>query len=639
MADNDLKIILPESDDVLTCAKCKTANPLESNFCLNCGTRLRIHRRSNFRWTWILILLACVAAAWFYFRHQRIVELEPQKMPAEILPAEAPPPVNAIVEAPEIDVEPPKQEAKAIALDTPSKTKIPIGTVVIKDIAGNIIKEVPAAVVGGGWVALPKQVCLGGAEWTLKVGPDLEVSIVGGIYSDYDRIGLWRIMEDFRIEGPELFPWSPDRQLTWLPLTALNSPESVELENPTEQGHFIEGTLSGDYNENGILIQQDRAVGWTFGNNIEGAFLWNGDEGRYLRPEIRVDDFYRITFANSREEELVRAFAMGTDYTDLERLEALAYAFRFAPKLANKITPDHLQKASAVEKMKKLAGSALKAGNSREVADIFDAQILIEAADVELLMTVAQATAQSYGFEGAIELTENVADGLPAVSERDSALLTKIFSELYLNWITNLFNQGNLQAAWRAYRLAVRRLPDDLNVHLMGVQLALAENNWAEAEELLAMKEYPASLKDKVQNLQNQISELKAQEGKIVIEFTPGSRQIPVTAVINRSTYQNFIVDTGASMVTIPSATALELGLSIGSRNPMRKILTASGVQYAPEVNLIALSIEGWEVNDVKALVLDIPNQPNLGLLGLNYLHRFRMDINTEAGILLLEPR
>ena len=639
MADNDLKIILPESDDVLTCAKCKTANPLESNFCLNCGTRLRIHRRSNFRWTWILILLACVAAAWFYFRHQRIVELEPQKMPAEILPAEAPPPVNAIVEAPEIDVEPPKQEAKAIALDTPSKTKIPIGTVVIKDIAGNIIKEVPAAVVGGGWVALPKQVCLGGAEWTLKVGPDLEVSIVGGIYSDYDRIGLWRIMEDFRIEGPELFPWSPDRQLTWLPLTALNSPESVELENPTEQGHFIEGTLSGDYNENGILIQQDRAVGWTFGNNIEGAFLWNGDEGRYLRPEIRVDDFYRITFANSREEELVRAFAMGTDYTDLERLEALAYAFRFAPKLANKITPDHLQKASAVEKMKKLAGSALKAGNSREVADIFDAQILIEAADVELLMTVAQATAQSYGFEGAIELTENVADGLPAVSERDSALLTKIFSELYLNWITNLFNQGNLQAAWRAYRLAVRRLPDDLNVHLMGVQLALAENNWAEAEELLAMKEYPASLKDKVQNLQNQISELKAQEGKIVIEFTPGSRQIPVTAVINRSTYQNFIVDTGASMVTIPSATALELGLSIGSRNPMRKIFTASGVKYAPEVNLTALTIEGWEVNDVKALVLDIPNQPDLGLLGLNYLHRFRMDINTEAGILLLEPR
>jgi len=176
-------------------------------------------------------------------------------------------------------------------------------------------------------------------------------------------------------------------------------------------------------------------------------------------------------------------------------------------------------------------------------------------------------------------------------------------------------------------------------VHLMGVQLALAENNWAEAEEILAAKEYPASLKDKIQNLQNQISELKAQEGKIVIEFTPGSRQIPVTAVLNRNTYQNFIVDTGASMVTIPSTTAQELGLPIDGRNPMRKIITAGGVQYAPEVNLYSLTIEGWEVNDIKALVLDIPNQPDLRLLGLNYLHRFRMDMNTDEGVLLLEPR
>jgi clan AA aspartic protease (TIGR02281 family) len=639
MADNDLKIILPESDDVLTCPKCKTANPLESNFCLNCGTRLHIPSNSNFRWTWIVIVLVCIAASFFYFRYQRIAGPEPQKLPAEIQPAETLPPPKDVAEAPNKVAAAQKQKDEASALNTPSKTKIPIGTVVIKDITGKIINEVPVAVVGGGWVALPKQVCLGGAEWTLKIGPDLEVSIVGGIYSDYDRIGLWRIMEDFRIEGPELFPWSADGQLTWLPLAALGSPEPVELENPNEQGHFIEGTLSGDFNENGILIQQDRAVGWTFGNNIEGAYLWNGDEGRYLSPEIRVDDFYRITFANSREEELVRAFAMGADYSDLERLEALANAFRFAPKLSDKITPTHLQKASVLENMKKLAGTILKAGNGREVANIFDSQILIEAADAELLMTVAQATAQSNGFEAAIELAENVADGLTAVNEQDLALLTKLFSDLYLKWIAALFNQGNLQAAGRAYRLAGRRLPDDLNVHLMGVQLALAENNWAEAEELLAMKEYPASLKDKVQNLQNQISELKAQEGKIVIEFTPGSRQIPVTAVLNRNTYQKFIVDTGASMVTIPSATALELGLSIDGRNPMRKIFTAGGVQYAPEVNLYSITIEGWEVSDIKALVLDIPNQPDWGLLGLNYLHRFRVDMNTEEGVLLLEPR
>jgi len=174
---------------------------------------------------------------------------------------------------------------------------------------------------------------------------------------------------------------------------------------------------------------------------------------------------------------------------------------------------------------------------------------------------------------------------------------------------------------------------------LLGVQLALADNNWAEAEGLLEMKQYPPALNDKVQNLQNQIAELKAQEGKIVINFTPGNRHIPVSAVVNRSVDQNFIVDTGASMVTIPRSTAEYLGLAVDERNPKRRVTTAGGVRYAPEVTLDSIAIGGWEVIEVKALVLDIPDQPDLGLLGLNYLERFRMDLNTEGGTLLLEPR
>jgi clan AA aspartic protease (TIGR02281 family) len=469
------------------------------------------------------------------------------------------------------------------------------------------------------------------------MGPDLEVSIWAGIYNDFDKVGLWRISEDFRIDGPELYPWSGDEQLTWLSLTSINTSETVELESPKVQGYFTEGILTGDIRDSGVLMQRDRAVGWTFGDMVAGAFVWHGDEGKYLQPETRVDDFYRITFGNSREEEFTRALAMGADYSNIERLEALAGAFRYDPKLSAAETPAHLQTKSVLESMNKLVVAASKAGFNREVANIFESQILVETADVDLLLSVTRATAQGYGFEEAIELVEDVADGLPIISEPDSIQLTKFFSELYQNWITVLINQGNLQAAWSAYRLGGRRLPDDVNIHLMGVQLALAENNWAEAEELLAMKEYPASLNDKIKNLQNQISVLKGQEGKIVINFSPGSRQISLTAILNRSSYQKFIVDTGASMVTIPRTTALELGLAIP--NPKRKVFTAGGVQYAPEVNISSITIDGWEVKNIKALVLDIPNQPDWGLLGLNYLQQFRMDMNTEEGVLSLEPR
>ena len=637
MAENDLQIVFPESEDVQTCPHCKTANPLESNFCLNCGTRLHKPSGSKFKWYGVILLAVGLVAAIYYFYFQVTNIKPPQKKPSEISTTTTPAPLTAKTTTSQPVTQLKKDEA--ISLGSESDLKIPVGLVLIKDISGKIIKEIPVPVIGGGWVALPTRACLGGAEWILKLGAELEVSIVEGLYNEYDKIGLWRIMDDYKVDGPELHPWSVDEPLTWFAISSIDTSEAVVMQNPNTQGYFTEGRLTGDVAESGLLMQQDRAVGWTFGDLVAGAFVWHGDESKYLQPDTRVDDFYRFTFANGREEEFVKALAMGSDYSNLERLEALAAAFRFDTRVAATETPAHLQTKAIVTQMNKLVGASLKAGFNREVANIFDPQILVETADKDLLFKVTQATVQGFGYEEAIALAENVADALPAINASNANALANIFAELYQNWGAAMLDQGNLQDAWRAYRLGSRRLPEDVDIHLLGVQLALAENNWAEAEELLAQKEYPARLNDKIKNLQNQISELKAQEGKIVINFAPGSRQIPLTAVLNRSSYQKFIVDTGASMVTIPTSTAQDLGLAIDGRNPIRKVFTAGGVQYAAEVTLDSITIEGWPVNNIKALVLDLPNQPEWGLLGLNYLQQFRMDMNTEEGVLLLEPR
>ena len=637
MTDPDLEIILPDDETILVCPQCYTNNPEGSNFCLNCGISLRTSTAERKKWMWLLVSVLLFIAAMVYF-HQRMFNLRQSKVDRQPASSEAqaPPKEKIKAETPPEEPPPPKND-KDSAVSSPFK--IPLGLVVIKDITGKVINEVQAPVVGGGWIALPKEVCLGGAEWVLKMGTDTEVSIVGGIYNDDDRIGLWRILEELTIDGPELYSWSATEPLTWLSITSDNSPEPVVLEDPREQGNFIEGLLPDDFTETGVLFQQDRAVGWTFGDLATGAFVWRGDEGKYLRPEIRVDDFYRYTFANSREEEFTRALAMETDYTSIERLEAFASGFKFEPKLSTKETPAHLRKATVIEKMRKLIADALTAGAARAIANIFDVQMLIEASDNGLLMDIGRATAQGYGIEEAVNLTESVMAGLPPIAEEDDDQLEKFFSDLYQNWITVLFKTGNLREAWRAYRLGSQELPDDADIHLMGVELALAENDWAQAEELLFMREYPSTLNEKVRNLQAQISELKAQQGKIVINFTPGNRQIPLTAVLNSSAYQSFIVDTGASLITIPQSTADALGLEVGASNPLRKVYTAGGVKYAPEVTLSSITVEGWEENNLKALVLDLPNQSEWGLLGMNYLRRFRMDINTDNGVLLLEPR
>jgi clan AA aspartic protease (TIGR02281 family) len=112
-----------------------------------------------------------------------------------------------------------------------------------------------------------------------------------------------------------------------------------------------------------------------------------------------------------------------------------------------------------------------------------------------------------------------------------------------------------------------------------------------------------------------------------------------VTASINQGTTHEFIVDTGASMVTIPFSTARDLGIVISVRNPRRRVYTAGGEIYAPEVVLDSITLEDFTTYNVKALVMDLPNQPGVGLLGLNFLRRFRMDLNTDDGMLMLAPK
>ena len=155
------------------------------------------------------------------------------------------------------------------------------------------------------------------------------------------------------------------------------------------------------------------------------------------------------------------------------------------------------------------------------------------------------------------------------------------------------------------------------------------------------MRNYPAELQDRFSLLALRISEMKGQEEEIVVRFPSRSSRIIVTAVVNETSYQEFLVDTGASLVTIPSSAAEALGLDVveGYHGGKRSVSTAGGVVMAHEVIIDAIEINGWIEYDVRALVLDMPDQPGLGLLGLNYLGRFQVDLKPEEGMMRLKPR
>ncbi len=67
---------------------------------------------------------------------------------------------------------------------------------------------------------------------------------------------------------------------------------------------------------------------------------------------------------------------------------------------------------------------------------------------------------------------------------------------------------------------------------------------------------------------------------------------------------------------------------------------TANGVIRAPLITLESIEIGGMEVKDLTAAIHDALPDPTIsGLLGLNFLNKFRIDIDTDKSILYLEKK
>ena len=113
-----------------------------------------------------------------------------------------------------------------------------------------------------------------------------------------------------------------------------------------------------------------------------------------------------------------------------------------------------------------------------------------------------------------------------------------------------------------------------------------------------------------------------------------------VEAKINSTTKANFILDTGASYTVISEHIAKELKIDLGKKHPKIRLQTANGIINVPLVTLDSIEISGLRVDDLAAAVHDFSKDTNIaGLLGLNFLGNFRMDLDIEKGVLILEKK
>ncbi|HUD00531.1 MAG TPA: TIGR02281 family clan AA aspartic protease [Candidatus Polarisedimenticolaceae bacterium] len=131
-----------------------------------------------------------------------------------------------------------------------------------------------------------------------------------------------------------------------------------------------------------------------------------------------------------------------------------------------------------------------------------------------------------------------------------------------------------------------------------------------------------------------------ATVAKASVPFEKRGQVVVVEVMLNNSVPARLVVDTGATYTMISAATAKELSIDPERAPRTMPFQTANGVIQAPLTNLESVIVGGMEIKNLTAAIHDaVPSAQVAGLLGLNFLSNFRLDIDTEKGILHLEKK
>ncbi len=611
----------------MICPKCHTPIDVPTQFCPACGVSLQ---RSGGRILAITagLVLVIVIGVYSYVNHRFFERQETRSIAANKqtpgTTSTRPTDISRVADSP---------ASPALIESQPITT----GTLVLKDITGQELGSYTVSITPSGWFAFPGRLCMGAYTWQVDLDSGRPLPVEGGLLQDEDPVGLWQVPAAAGLKGLELAPWTRAQPLDWHALDNDQPGQIVSVRTVERFARFDRIPLDDKTAGPGYYVQDNHLVGWSFGEGSPGGYLWTGNRGPELNPEFYTDDFYRLTFEGGREEALLLAIS-DESLSDLQRLTALAEAYRLDPRMPQSALPEYIAPATIHATMRSLVQSLRDQGRTEDLLGLFDPRTLSIIAYPPLAMDLVTAAQDAGEYADALTLIEALEGETPGDAGQRKAFET-MQTAIYGDWLNRLIAEGDDETARAIYAEASDRFPQDPTIHLAGVELTLRRQNWALAERLLAALDYPPGLRDRVSRLQREISEMKSQEGKIVIRFQPGARMVPVMADLGEVAAQPFLIDTGASLVTVPAETVRRLGIDLSGSLPRRLFYSATGVQNAVEVTLPIIEIDGWVVKDIKALVVDLPGQPGVGLLGMNYLRNFRMDLNTDDGILMLAPR
>ena len=123
----------------------------------------------------------------------------------------------------------------------------------------------------------------------------------------------------------------------------------------------------------------------------------------------------------------------------------------------------------------------------------------------------------------------------------------------------------------------------------------------------------------------------------VEVPYRADGSSIHVEVYLNDSVEPfHFVLDTGATYTSISSDAAKQLGLSFSGN--VITVSTANGQVSAPVINMQSVSLNGATVHNVQTVILSNLSGVD-GLLGLNYLKHFNMEVDQVLGKISLSRK
>lgn len=513
-----------------------------------------------------------------------------------------------------------------------------MGEIITRGAQGEVVSKFGTSLSRGGWVAMPTWVAFGGDRLVFKTPNQDEIAIESGFWLEGNPAVLWKLTTHAEGIGREVVPWKPHVPLEWHSSVSEGAGLGVDIVSPLEKGSFTSFNLPETVRDPGVLVQDGSIVGWTFGQGMDKGYLWKGPAAAALEPNITVGGFLARVSSNNREACFNQALAPADGISLPMRFEALARGFRLPSLLSGDDLPVRLKPRAVALQMHALASQLLQSGSAKDVARILDDQVLAEASDPGLIMDAARAVVTLQDQAEGLERLERAKKAVLEKSGQRFPILDQFQAKLYKDWLKDIITKGSYHSAMAVYEEASRLFPEDPELHLLGVEAALAEDNREKAKALLGQREYPDPWKDRAHQLESRIQAEEDQD-VIAIPLTLDEDQMCVDALLNGSYLQTFIVDTGATRSSIPWSAMEALNIPVDETSPIAGIVTVSGILVTNEVTLQSLELKKFRRDNLTVVVVDLPLHPDVGILGMDFFGKFRIEVDKTNKVLKLKKR